>query len=202
DGELRGLARTVATNVARFKELIDRAREQRVHELLGFSSWTTYVADVIGKEMDQLDVDTRRDLVALLAGEGMSQRAIADAVGVNHATVSRDQATIKAEQVLHDATPDARPNTSVVDAITKITGRDGKTYPKRKEQRVPAPATIGRLMRKLRDLNRIADECLAIAEEFDFDSDEESYEQYNAVDNLAGDLQMTVERIIEAIEGQ
>ncbi|HWS93776.1 MAG TPA: hypothetical protein VN306_15195, partial [Mycobacterium sp.] len=71
-----------------------------------------------------------------------------------------------------------------------------------KEQRVPAPATIGRLMRKLRDLNRIADECLAIAEEFDFDSDEESYEQYNAVDNLAGDLQMTVERIIEAIEGQ
>jgi hypothetical protein len=101
DSELRGLARTVARNVARFKELIDLAREQRVHEVLGFPSWTTYVADVISKEMGRLDADTRRDLVALLAGEGMSNRAIADAVGVNEITVRRDK-----DQVRHNVAPE------------------------------------------------------------------------------------------------
>ena len=34
-------------------------------------------------------VDQRRQVVALLAGKGMSQRAIADAVGVSQKTVDR-----------------------------------------------------------------------------------------------------------------
>lgn len=50
--------------------------------MLGFKSWTDYVADVVGKDMTKLPVDDRRQIVELLAGEGMSQRQIAAAVGV------------------------------------------------------------------------------------------------------------------------
>lgn len=112
DHGLRSLARTIANDIQQFKALIDEARTKHIHGLLGFTSWTAYVADVIGKEMTAVPVDDRRQIVALLAGEGMSTRAIGDALGVSNATVSRDQ------QVLHDVTP----------PVT-VTGRDGKAYP-------------------------------------------------------------------------
>jgi HTH domain len=141
DGELREVAHTVAENVARFKGLIADARDGRVRKTLGWSSWTTYIADVISKEMGRLDVDTRRDLVALLAGEGMSGRAIADAVGVSNATVSRDLDAIEAEQVLHDVTPES-PST--------VIGRDGKTYP---AQPKPKPTPVNTMVAD--DLHRL-----------------------------------------------
>ena len=80
-------------------------------------------------------VEQRRQVVALLAGEGMSQRAIADAVGVNHATISRDQAANEAEQVLHNATPEPvdrheQMRLDVTPESTTVVGRDGKQYPK------------------------------------------------------------------------
>ena len=37
--------------------------------MLGFKSWTDYVADVVGKDMTKLPVDDRRQIVELLAGE-------------------------------------------------------------------------------------------------------------------------------------
>ena len=58
--------------------------------MLGFKSWTDYVAEVVGKDMTKLPVDDRRQIVELLAGEGMSQRQIAAAVGVSQKTVDRD----------------------------------------------------------------------------------------------------------------
>ena len=36
--------------------------------MLGFKSWTDYVADVVGKDMTKLPVDDRRQIVELLAG--------------------------------------------------------------------------------------------------------------------------------------
>ena len=81
DSELRREARTVAWSMVRFRQLIARAKAKRIHEALGFKSWTAYVADVIGIEMTKLPVDDRRQIVALLAGEGMSQRAIAPSSG-------------------------------------------------------------------------------------------------------------------------
>jgi hypothetical protein len=82
--------------------------------------------------------EQRRELVSYLAGEGMSNRAIAQAVGADERTVRRDR-----EQVRHDAAPD-RPtitvDNTVIDSATgevireapsapAVTGLDGKTYP-------------------------------------------------------------------------
>ena len=102
-----------------------------------------------------------------------------------------------------------------------VTGLDGKTYPKPKPKPQPRPArpvTFGVLKRKLRDLNRIADECLAMAEEFEFD-DKDIYAQYGDTEedlaaelqdladelaaelqDLADELKGTVEQIVEAID--
>ena len=87
--------------------------------MLGFKSWTDYVADVVGKDMTKLPVDDRRQIVELLAGEGMSQRQIAAAVGVSQKTVDRDL-----DQVSHNDSPDDQ----VITEPKPITGRDGKTY--------------------------------------------------------------------------
>lgn len=57
--------------------------------------------DVIGKEMHLLPADDRQQIVALLASEGTSNRAIADAVGVKKMTVRRDK-----EQLRRDVAPD------------------------------------------------------------------------------------------------
>ena len=128
DCGLRRLAHSIATDMQLFKSLIDEARSKSIHGLLGFKSWTAYVADVVGKEMTALPVDDRRQIVGLLTVEGMSTRAQAAALGVSNATVSRDQ------QVLHDVTPvpetaDADPEVLHDVAPATVTGRDGKTYP-------------------------------------------------------------------------
>jgi hypothetical protein len=84
---------------------------------LGFPSWTAYIADVFHGQV-LLDRDQRRELVGYLAGEGMSQRAIADVVSADRKTVRNDLA----EQVGETGPP-----------RSPVTGLDGKVYPK------PAP---------------------------------------------------------------
>jgi hypothetical protein len=79
DKRLRTQARAVAHSMEVFNPLIEEAKAAQIHRHLGFASWTAYIADVIGKEMKQLSVDDRRQIVELLSGEGMSQRAIAQA---------------------------------------------------------------------------------------------------------------------------
>jgi hypothetical protein len=101
DKRLRNQARGVAHSMERFKSLINEAKTRHIYPMLGFKSWTTYITDVINKEMHQLPVDDRRQIVALLASEGMSNRVIADAVGVNEITVRRDK-----EQVRQNVAPD------------------------------------------------------------------------------------------------
>lgn len=131
DSELRGEARTIAGRMIRFKELIDKAKTHNVHEALGFKSWPAYIADVINSEMAPLQIDDRRRIVELLAGEGMSDRAIATAVGTTHPTVKADKTVIKAErQVESDLPPEP----------AGVVGLDGKTQPAKKPRRdVPTP---------------------------------------------------------------
>ena len=52
-----------------------------------------------GESPMRLDRDQRRELVAYLAGEGMSTRAIAPIVGASKDTVHRDLATVSGETV-------------------------------------------------------------------------------------------------------
>ena len=86
--------------MVRFRQLIARAKAKRIHEALGFKSWTAYVADVIGIEMTKLPVDDRRQIVALLAGEGIESTGDCAVVGVSQKTVDRDL-----DQVSHDDSP-------------------------------------------------------------------------------------------------
>jgi transposase-like protein len=211
DEMLRREARSVALCMIRFQELIVKAKTHHVHEELGFKSWTAYIADVIGKEMTNLPVDDRRQVVALLAGEGVSQRAIAAAVGVSQKTVDRDL-----DQVSHDDSPADQ----MITDPKPVTGLDGKIYPanpKPKPDRIPAPATFARLKRKLRDLNRMAEECWSIAEDLDFDDlrdeynvgdpddddldDDELVELRDDAASCATDVVAVVEDIVAAIEG-
>jgi hypothetical protein len=70
--------------------LVECAKEARDHELLGYPSWTAYVAAEFGSELAELRRDDRRDVVAVLSETGMSTRAIASVVGVSNSTVHED----------------------------------------------------------------------------------------------------------------
>jgi transposase len=54
---------------------------------LGYPSWTAYVAGEFSNAQRGLDPQKRVDLVAKLAGLGMSTRAIAPVVGVGKSTL-------------------------------------------------------------------------------------------------------------------
>lgn len=118
DKKLRLLAGDIAHKMEMFKPLIAEAKSKEIHKDLGFNSWPAYIADVIGKCMRRLPADDRAQIVTMLAGEGMSNRAIADAVGVSHPTVIRDRAAV---EVVHPVPPEP----------ATVTGIDGKSYPPR-----------------------------------------------------------------------
>jgi hypothetical protein len=159
DKQLRQQARAVDRSWAGLEAMIADAKTREIHTHLGFKSWPDYIADVARTEMPNIarSVEQRRQVVAVLAGEGMSNRAIADAVGVNEITVRRDrgevrhdvapeitvgdveQATLAAQAALDQLSPgDAQ---WVIEAATAtVTGRDGKTYPaKPKPKPEPQP---------------------------------------------------------------
>ena len=136
DKRIRLMAQTTRDNFEKVGRLLDDAKRGRLHETLGFKSWTAYVADAVGGHI-QLSGDARGAIVQMLAGEGMSVRAIAAATGVSKSTVDRDLA-----QVSHIGTPDvdeaaSKPavpqfEMSAEQPDAAITGLDGKTYIKPK----------------------------------------------------------------------
>lgn len=92
--------------------------DARAWEVKGYADWDSLLeAEVPGRRI-QLPRPERREIVGRMADAGMTTRAIASAVGVDHSTVARDLAGVA------NATP--------------RTGLDGKTYP------ASRPATITR----------------------------------------------------------
>ena len=87
---LRLRATTFQESYDKLEEAIAEARDGGAWDLLGYSSWTAYVADVFKDEPMILQRDARREIVAQLAGEGMSNRAIGSVVGADERTVRRD----------------------------------------------------------------------------------------------------------------
>jgi hypothetical protein len=137
DGRLRHAAHQLDRWWEDLRQLIAEAKTREIHKDLGFKSWPDYIADV-AREMPNVarSVEERRQVVGLLAGEGMSQRAIADAVGVSQKTVDRDL-----DQVSHDdspCTPTDFGDSAPVTTPDTVTGRDGKQYPA-KPKREPKP---------------------------------------------------------------
>jgi hypothetical protein len=125
---IRLIAQNVADNVTKLRELVQQAKESDAHVALGYSSWTSYLTDVFGEEPLRLARDVRRELVAELAAQGMSTRAIAPIVGVSHETVAQDIAPVR------NLTPEvvinviAETGEVVEDEPRQVTGLDGKTY--------------------------------------------------------------------------
>jgi hypothetical protein len=153
DRQLRQQARHFDSSWLDLEALIAEAKNWQIHIKLGFKSWPDYIADVARREMPNVarSVEQRRQVVGLLAGEGMSNRAIADAVGVSHPTVIRDRAATGADEVVHDVPPEPlsqvdRERAAIEAAAERrsVTGRDGKTYPcpPEKKARKLTPAEV------------------------------------------------------------
>jgi hypothetical protein len=117
DKRIRLLAGQVRENMAKIGDLVAEAKAGQIHLTLGFNSWTAYLADALGGQLE-LNTETRREVVELMAGEGMSQRAIAQATGASKTTIQRDIAGLQEGQVVQTGPPGA------------VTGLDGKTYTK------------------------------------------------------------------------
>lgn len=130
DHQLRSAAAVAADSLELVAALVEEAKAGRVHELLGFPSWTAYLADVLGGKLHVPD-DVRRELIGLLADEGMSVRGIAEATGVSKSSVSREI------QVSQRGTPESRPGSETAPA--SVVGLDGRVYRKRQ----PKPSTAG-----------------------------------------------------------
>jgi transposase len=130
---------------------IKQAYFGRVWLALGYESWSGWCdCELDGFKLPSLE---RREVVAELSGEGMSQRAIADVVGANQATVSRDLAA-------HDANASPQP----------VTGQDGKTYTRKKRPVTDTPAKErAGATPYSRDIQRlsasIAENCTALTDE-------------------------------------
>ena len=120
--------------------LVEEARAGGAHAAMGFASWTDYLSSTLGASPMRLDREQRRELVAYLAGEGMSTRAIAPIVGVGDSTVQRDLATAPSGAV-------ARPST--------VTSLDGRQRPSVQPAR-PQPAAKPEPARKDDDAGRLA----------------------------------------------
>lgn len=104
----------IAENVDLVVPLIEKAKTDGVHEVLGFKSWAQYVTFHFNGVLARLNKYERQPIVELLSRTGMSTRAVAAVVGVSKDTVSRDLAGVS------DETP----------AVTALvtTGLDGKKY--------------------------------------------------------------------------
>jgi hypothetical protein len=96
---------SIRDNMVRLNDLVAEAKAGSAHLVLGFASWTAYLADTLGEEPLRLNREERQEVVAMLAGEGMSTRAIAPIVSVDNKTVHNDIQAIKAR--VENSTPAA-----------------------------------------------------------------------------------------------
>lgn len=141
---IRITAHTARESIEKLHTLLAEAKHGEAHVALGYPSWTAYLSEVLGEEPLRLARDQRQELVGFLAGEGMSTRAIAPIVGASQRTVANDlgeQNCSPAPDPLDEfagadwVEPDDEPIEAeiVEDEPARVTGLDGKSYPK------PAP---------------------------------------------------------------
>ncbi|MFT9573300.1 MT-A70 family methyltransferase [Mycobacteroides abscessus subsp. abscessus] len=125
DHQLRSAAAVAADSLELVAALVEEAKAGRVHELLGFPSWTAYLADALGGKLHVPDA-VRSELIGLLSDEGMSVRGISAVTRVSKSAVSR--------QVSHGGTRE--PQSESVHAPLPVVGLDGKVYRKRQPKPV------------------------------------------------------------------
>jgi len=107
----------IVDNTEAVMPLIREAIERNAYAALRCASHGAYVAERFGDTLTRLEVAQRRDVVRELTAAGMSNRAAGAVFGVNEKTVRND---LRAGAEL-----------SAPDLPVKITGQDGKAYPRR-----------------------------------------------------------------------
>lgn len=103
---------SIDTSLVKLRNLVDEAQNSNTWQMLGFASWTAYVASLFEGRKVALGREDRQTLTTMLADQGMSTRAIAPIVGASQRTVANDVS--KVAHLESDA--------------PKVTGLDGKTY--------------------------------------------------------------------------
>lgn len=167
---------------------VQEAKDGNAHDVLGYASWTAYLAEVLGEEPMRLARDERQDMVRMLANEGMPTRAIAAITDIPRSTVSDLNSGVR------NRTPEpatvAITNAVAPDVIgveperegfstahpPRITGMDGKKY-KRPEpkpepeptQQAPRPDSLTKQFSgAASELNRVLDRFYRIRENKNF----------------------------------
>lgn len=224
DRRIRLLVQSARDNIEKLYQLVGDAKAGRIHESLEYASWPSYVADVFKVEW-KIDRAARRELVAFLHGEGMSQRAIADVVDVGVGTVNRDLDAApvpngtpdltEAEAVevtasirgwvdsgrqlgLGDAEIQGHIENAVQGDRPATTGRDGKTYARPE----PKPARRPDIAIEARNLGI---EAARLARRIDKLTDDDRFSRNRGAirQNLSGptrQLRKAVDRLHEAQE--
>ncbi|WP_100458688.1 helix-turn-helix domain-containing protein [Mycobacteroides abscessus] len=136
DRRLRAAATAARESLEAVAALVVEAKAGRVHETLGFASWTANLADVLGGQWHVPD-DVRRELVGLLVGEGVSVRGIAAMTGVSKSSVSREIQSLPVAEQSGPTVPDGtvgegiepvREGSVRPTAAPEIVGLNGKKY--------------------------------------------------------------------------
>ena len=143
DAGLRLLVGSFRDAYDKLQEKVHHAKTSGVHEVLGFASWTVYLADVLGEQPLVIEKADRPELHRYLFAEGMSTRAIAAATRSSQSTVVRDLAREpndspdEAASNLRDAMRDMpKPGPSKPVATT---GLDNKSYSRPESQSEAEP---------------------------------------------------------------
>jgi hypothetical protein len=123
DKKIRAASDKVSTSTENLLDLLEEAAAGNIHEALELPSWTAWFADAV--QISISDKHERKELVKLMSGKGMSQRAIAGTLGVSQKTVDRD---LDGEQVADGET---------------VTGLNGVEKPKTKAKAVAAEEDPG-----------------------------------------------------------
>ena len=152
----------VATGWADLAERVTEAYERRADLALGYPTWESYASAEL-RPSEGIAAEVRRELVGLLSARGMSTRAIAPTVGVQHSAVAKDlrragvsdghtsapeRIDYATGEVLVDSEPSAAVGGGEAPAAAeplKIVGLDGKTYTR------PTPTSTTPARRPLRD---------------------------------------------------
>lgn len=88
DKRIRTASDKFSTSTENLLDLLEQAAQGQIHVALELPSWTAWFKDAV--QVSVSDRFERKELVKLMSGKGMSQRAIAGTLGVGQATVSRD----------------------------------------------------------------------------------------------------------------
>lgn len=154
----------------KMSSLLVEAQREGDHETMGYRSWPEYIAALFSDTpLMRLSRDERKVIVADLAEQGMSSRAIAPVVGANYQTVQKDIRT-----GLVESRPDAPRTVKSIDGIERTfqprpaatpTTADHDTGENADDRKPKAEAITAQFNSAVVDLNRLMDRLHRITEQ-------------------------------------